>query len=113
MHLTGSDDKAEDLYALYWLKRNEIVFNEHLNKNDRVIFLDYAVLVSDSKHCVDIIIKRSGGEGVWPYFYSDANTSSLSRTVNPKISSEISVLCNKMYTKLVHLAIKDFPATID
>ena len=74
---TGTDNNIEDLYALYWLKRNEIIDKQC----KKILFLNYSKLVTAPKHCVEIIMNHAGASGVWKYFRTDAHTSSLRRNI--------------------------------
>ena len=82
--LTGTYKNIEDLYALYWLKRNEIMNEPVAYRNSQILFLNYADLVSETKSCVDLIMKQASESGVWKYFSTDAHLSSLNRKVMPK-----------------------------
>jgi len=106
--LTGTDKRVDDLYALYWLRRNEAVFQSDLHICERMMFLDYAKLVKEPKICIDKIIRHVGGAGAWKYFTTDAHQSSLNKNINVSISPEISVLCERLFDRLSKLGIRDF-----
>ena len=106
--LTGTDKRIEDLYALYWLKRNEFTTNHLLSKNHQILFLNYALLASNPKHCTDTILIRAGQTGVWKYFNSDAHTFSLNRKLTLSITPKIYDQCNSFYHAMLRLGERDF-----
>ncbi|MBC2717413.1 MAG: sulfotransferase [Desulfobacteraceae bacterium] len=110
--LTGTDEKIEDLYALYWLKRNEIIDEAALCHNNQILFLNYERLVSSPKLCADKIMKCLGVRGVWKYFSTDAHLRSLNRNITLTISPEIQEHCDILYNKLCGYGKRDFPEYI-
>jgi hypothetical protein len=95
----GTDCTVDDLYAIYWLKRNELFLQQHLERSQRTILLDYRSLVADTRGCVNAIIKRSGGPGVWGGFRSEAHTGSLN-TPEVAISPPVRESCDSMMHRL-------------
>lgn len=106
--LTGGHENIEDLYALYWLKRNEIIDEPGLCQNPQILFLNYERLVSTPEFCIAMIMKRAGGRGVWKHFSTDANLASLNRNVTLTISPEIQKCCDALYHKLCEFGNRDF-----
>lgn len=90
---------VDDVYATYWLKRNELFFQQHLDRSERTILVDYRSLVTDPPGCVDSILKRCGGAGVWDGFKSDAHTRSLN-TPATAISPPVRERCDSMMDRL-------------
>ena len=82
-----------------------------LCSNHRVLFLSYESLVSAPELCVDLIMKRAGGHGVWAYFSTDANLASLNRPLSPTLSPKIQKRCDAFYHELYMLGKRDFPDT--
>lgn len=110
MDLTGADNRIEDLYALYWLKRNQIVFDESLKTNRRVLVLDYVKLVSEPKQCVDKIIRTAGGSGVWDGFVTDADRKNATKKIAIELSANIETKCDQMIARLNEIGQRDFGA---
>lgn len=89
----------DDLYALYWLKRNEMFFEQKLECNEQVLCLRYSTLVSYPDKCVNSILQKAG-LGLWHDFRTDAHTRSLDRDCKVNISKKIQVKCDEMIARL-------------
>ena len=107
--LALNNGNIHDLYALYWLKRNEIVLQPGFQLNKSILLLDYGRLVREPRKWVDTIMKRAGNRGVWKYFSTDAHQGSMNRQINLRLSPEIQERCNALYDKLCTLGKRDFP----
>lgn len=97
-------DPLAEVYALYWLMRNQIPFRTGLINHPKVIFLSYEQLVLAPRVHVDRIMKKAGLGGVWKGFRADAFTSSLYRPVNIEVSEETRMKCDKVYQELIELS---------
>jgi hypothetical protein len=54
------DGRVRDVYALYWQRRNQSLFEGGLAGDGRMILLDYADLVADPKAAVGRILGKGG-----------------------------------------------------
>jgi hypothetical protein len=105
----GRNPSIDERYALFWKKRNEIAFAAELGQNDRVLFLNYETLVKHPEQCIEIIMKKAGGAGVWRFFSTDANQDSLRKSHSLSISDETLGECAILFGKLNELSFRDFP----
>lgn len=105
----GCESNIYDQYALYWLKRNEIVFSNKLGGSYRFMCLEYNQFVTNPKYCIDSIMKRCGQPGVWRGFKSDAHTNSMHKQVTVAIAPEILGRCEAIHTQLQELSKQHFP----
>lgn len=105
--LAGGGDfsaiRISDAYALYWLKRNQMVFSNGLNESPRVFFVRYETLIKNPKRCIGQVVRSSLGKDVWKHFSTDANEESLETRLDSEISEPILVECLKMYELLSEL----------
>lgn len=106
--ITGGKESIEDIYALYWYRRNLSIYEAGLNENARILFLNYDQLVNEPKKCIDRIIKQAQGKGVWRYFYTDASPVSMSRNIILTMSPEVEKRCYRLYAELCDLNNRDF-----
>lgn len=106
--ITGTDQNSHDLYALYWLKRNEIVLQPEFISLNKFFLLDYKALVREPKQCVDTIIKGAGSKKVWRYFSTDAHQGSMNRQISSQVTPEVLDHCSQLYNRLCTLGKKDF-----
>ena len=98
-HLVENRVAIDDLYALYWLKRNEIFFKQKLECKEHVLCLSYSSLVTYPDKCVNLILQKAG-LGLWHGFRTDAHTRSLYRKCQVNISRTIQSKCDKMLIRL-------------
>ena len=99
LQIVGEKVTIDDLYALYWLKRNEMFFKQNLERKENVICLGYSSLVTSPNKCASLILQRAG-LGLWCDFRTDAHTNSLNRDCQVNISRTIQSKCNKMLDRL-------------
>lgn len=97
--IVGKKVTIDDLYALYWLKRNEIFFKQNLERKKNVLCLSYSSLVTYPEKCVGAIIKKAGFRP-WRGFRTDAHTNSLHRDCQVNISKTIQTKCDEMLIRL-------------
>lgn len=108
IELNGWDNSIKELYALYWLRRNQILFEESLSTNHQVLILDYTMLVSRPKACIDKIIKSAGGRGVWNGFATDAKPENATKQINVSLSAPVATRCEELMVRLNELGQRDF-----
>ncbi|MFW2439056.1 MAG: sulfotransferase domain-containing protein [Arenicellales bacterium] len=106
---SGACSSIEDKYALYWVKRNAIFFNNDLHNNSQIVCLNYEQLVMKPEYCIDTFMKRSGESGIWNGFKTDAHVRSLKKSVKMNIAPEIVDRCNLMYSRLTKCSRQFFP----
>jgi len=99
LQIVGKKVVIDDLYALYWLKRNEIFFKQNLEYKENVICLGYSSLVTYPDKCVNLILQKAG-LGLWRDFRTDAHTNSLHRDYQVNISKTIQSKCDEMLKRL-------------
>lgn len=103
IRITPEIDPVDEMYARYWLLRNQIPFDLSLVKDERVVFLSYDQLISDPRSSVKKILHRAGMNGLWRGFNADAQTSRVHRSVQPKISPGTLDQCQQVYRRLEEL----------
>lgn len=99
LQIVGKKVAIDDLYALYWLKRNEIFFKQNLDCKKNVLCLGYSSLVSYPDKCVNLILQKAS-LGLWRDFRTDVHTRSLYRECQANISRPIQLKCDEMLTRL-------------
>lgn len=104
-----SNPTLDERYALFWKKRNEIAFVKGLDKDERVLFLNYETLVKYPEYCIEIIMRKASGCGVWRFFHTDANIDSLRKSLSLNISDQTQKDCQTLYERLNALSARDFP----
>jgi hypothetical protein len=105
----GTGASVQNRYALYWLKRNEVVFTEGMDSELRFMCLGYEQLVRSPKYCVDTAMRRSGLPGVWRGFKTDTHARSVDKPVKNPIASDLQARCAALYERLERLAQSHFP----
>lgn len=100
----AADDPLADVYARYWLLRNQIPFDLSLITDKRFLFIDYSQLVSDPETSAKRILQRVGVNELWKRFKTDAQISRIDRPVKPEISDEALRQSEQLFQKLAKLA---------
>lgn len=99
----SKDMPLAELYARYWIERNRIPFQEALNADPRMLFLDYRTLVSHPRECIDRIMRTASIKGVWKGCSPNARTSGLDRAIDSEISEETLLECSSVYQQLLKI----------
>ncbi len=85
--------------ALFWYYRNQLLFDQGLDRDGRVLLVRYEDLVSDSgpyaRRLTDAL-----GIGLTPSMRRVAHTESLRKHAPPQIDSDIRALCERMLRAL-------------
>ncbi len=94
------DQRQRDIYALFWLRRNQLVFDLALPENDRVILADYKALVRDPVGLQNQALRLAGAEPArWRYPLETRGGDPRSKP-KPRFSDPIQADCDALYSRL-------------
>ncbi len=96
----GSDARRRDIYALYWVRRNEIYFDLGFDRDDRIRLLDYRTLLNEPDVCMAALTTSIGFAP--PRLAFPLTT----RRINPPVrkpgylSDRVRLMCDALYDRL-------------
>jgi hypothetical protein len=85
--------------ALFWYYRNQLFFDQNLDRDPRVLALSY----EDTVHRPDVVLKRIGsflGISVTPQMETIGHAASIGKNARPDIDERIVGLCEVMQQRL-------------
>lgn len=96
----GSAARQRDIYALYWLRRNEDYFDLGLSRDSRIRPLDYRSLLDRPDACTGALMQSVGLAPPWMAF------PLTTRRISPRVrhpsflTPRIQLLCDALYGRL-------------
>jgi hypothetical protein len=88
-----------DGIALFWYYRNQLLFDQELDSDERVLLLQYDALVQEPKAYIEEI-EAFCGIRILSYAASRVYKSSVRKEDSPRIAPEIKALCDDMLMRL-------------
>ena len=85
--------------ALLWFLRNQLLFQQNLENDPRVLVANYDHLVTDPIYCFARIFDFLG-LAFSPNFVRTVRASSIGKDAGPVIDDEIASLCQEMFDRL-------------
>jgi hypothetical protein len=85
--------------ALFWLSRNQLLFDQHLQNDDRLLLLKYESLVLNPEGELARIQTLTGLQ-FGPRIYRMVSDASIGKETEPDIDPAIRIACDEMYEAL-------------
>jgi hypothetical protein len=88
--------------ALFWYYRNQLFFDQELDRDSRVLTLSY----EDTVHHPDVVLRRIGSFlsiSVTPQMETIGHAASIGKNARPDIDKDIVGLCEAMQQRLKHV----------
>ena len=98
------DKRADDASAraLIWFLRNQLLFQQNLDRDPRVLLVNYDHLVSDPDGNLEKVFKFLGIE-YRPEFAGDVHNQSIRKSKPCSFDPEVKELCDGMFERLAAL----------
>lgn len=93
------DMSVASAQALFWYYRNQLFFDQNLDRDSRVLTLSY----EDTVHRPDVVLGRVGsflGISVTPRMQAIVHATSIGKNTRPDIDKDIVGLCEAMQQRL-------------
>ncbi|MEL6828559.1 MAG: hypothetical protein AAFO63_00335 [Pseudomonadota bacterium] len=97
----GTDDYTRDLYALFWLRRNDHFFAQGLDTDPRVLLFDYQTMVSQPRALITACLQATGLHASRFIFPLNTRSGSLRADTSQGFSPKIELLCDAQYARLI------------
>ena len=96
------DDHIRDVYALFWLHRNQLVYDLDLAAHPRVIMVDYADFTAAPEEYLDHGLAIAGVPpvGRWRYGLKTRRIDPDTTARKPQVSPPIQARCDALYQAL-------------